>query len=65
MKSVSIQPTQNLSGKIKIPGDKSISHRAVMFSALSEGKSIIDNLQFGEDVNSTPSTTNECSAEVI
>ncbi|MBI2335504.1 MAG: 3-phosphoshikimate 1-carboxyvinyltransferase [Deltaproteobacteria bacterium] len=53
MKSVSIQPTQNLSGKIKIPGDKSISHRAVMFSAISEGKSIINNLLLGEDVKAT------------
>ncbi|MGE5795656.1 MAG: 3-phosphoshikimate 1-carboxyvinyltransferase [Ignavibacteria bacterium] len=42
-----------IKGKLKLPGDKSISHRAVMFSALAEGKSVIRNLSEGEDVKST------------
>ena len=32
-----------LKGEINIPPDKSISHRAVMFSSLAKGKSIIRN----------------------
>jgi len=39
-------------GEISLPGDKSISHRAVMFSCLAEGKSVISNLSPGEDVKS-------------
>ena len=42
-----------VNGELELPGDKSISHRAVMFSSLAEGKSKIFNLSNGEDVNST------------
>ncbi len=38
-----------LSGEIKIPSDKSISHRAVMFSSLAKGRSIIKNFSKGAD----------------
>jgi 3-phosphoshikimate 1-carboxyvinyltransferase len=40
-------------GELELPGDKSISHRAVMFSSLAEGRSKIFNLSNGEDVFST------------
>ena len=42
-----------LKGSIKIPGDKSISHRALIFSALSVGQTKIDNLLESEDTLST------------
>lgn len=42
-----------VSGEIHVPGDKSISHRALMLAAIAEGKSIIRNLSSGEDVAST------------
>jgi 3-phosphoshikimate 1-carboxyvinyltransferase len=38
-----------LVGKIKVPGDKSISHRSVMLGAISEGETIIENFLMGED----------------
>lgn len=38
-----------LNGKIKIPGDKSISHRAVIFGSLAEGTTVITNFLEGED----------------
>ncbi len=38
-----------LSGQLKIPGDKSISHRAVMIGSLSTGKTTIANFLNGED----------------
>ncbi len=38
-----ITPGNRLSGTAKIPGDKSISHRAALFAALADGKSIIQN----------------------
>ncbi len=40
-------------GALELPGDKSISHRAVMFASLAKGKSFIRNLSDGEDVKST------------
>ncbi|CAM4106425.1 3-phosphoshikimate 1-carboxyvinyltransferase [Bacillus manliponensis] len=42
-----------LRGAIEIPGDKSISHRAVMFGAIAEGKTKISNFLEGEDCLST------------
>ncbi len=42
-----------VSGELKLPGDKSISHRAVFFSSMAKGKSVIRNLSDGEDVAST------------
>jgi 3-phosphoshikimate 1-carboxyvinyltransferase len=43
----------SVNGTLELPGDKSISHRSVMFSSLAEGESIIHNLGTGEDVKST------------
>ncbi|GAE91373.1 5-enolpyruvylshikimate-3-phosphate synthase [Gracilibacillus boraciitolerans JCM 21714] len=42
-----------LSGKISVPGDKSISHRAVMFGSLAKGQTNISNFLAGEDCLST------------
>lgn len=42
--------TGALTGVIKVPGDKSISHRSLMISALARGETLIDGLLEGEDV---------------
>lgn len=42
-----------LKGKLRVPGDKSMSHRAVMFSSLANGVSKITGLLEGEDVLAT------------
>jgi 3-phosphoshikimate 1-carboxyvinyltransferase len=42
-----------INGKLSLPGDKSISHRALIFSALAEGKSTITNLADSKDVKRT------------
>ena len=44
---------QPLHGEIAIPGDKSVSHRAVMFAALADGVSRIDGFLEGEDTRAT------------
>lgn len=44
---------KGLRGSIEIPADKSISHRAVMFSSLAKGKSLIKNFSSGADPHST------------
>ncbi|MBF0189552.1 MAG: 3-phosphoshikimate 1-carboxyvinyltransferase [Magnetococcales bacterium] len=43
-------PCGPLRGEIELPGDKSISHRAVIFGALADGMSVIHHLLEGEDV---------------
>lgn len=42
-----------LKGILNLPGDKSISHRSVIFAAMANGKSLIKNISDGEDVKST------------
>jgi 3-phosphoshikimate 1-carboxyvinyltransferase len=45
----SIQPGGRLQGSVQVPGDKSISHRAVMLAALAEGVTEITGFLTGED----------------
>ena len=44
---------ESVNGELALPGDKSISHRAVIFSCMAKGISEIENLSNGEDVRST------------
>lgn len=48
-----IEKINSVKGELVLPGDKSISHRAVMFSAMADGKSTVNNYLNSEDVNST------------
>ncbi|MBN8482882.1 MAG: 3-phosphoshikimate 1-carboxyvinyltransferase, partial [Xanthomonadales bacterium] len=45
--------SDGLAGELVVPGDKSISHRAVMFAALADGTSTIDGFLEGEDTRAT------------
>ncbi|MDC3329272.1 3-phosphoshikimate 1-carboxyvinyltransferase [Candidatus Thioglobus sp.] len=47
------KPATTLSGKLKIPGDKSISHRSIMLGSLSEGVTKVSGFLEGEDALST------------
>jgi len=47
-----IKPAHSLSGEVSVPGDKSISIRAVLFSSIAEGTSVIRGLSAGGDVQS-------------
>ncbi len=53
-----------LSGHIKIPGDKSISHRAVMFGGIAEGETLIYGLLNSDDVMCTAQAMREMGAKV-
>ena len=53
-----------LVGRVAVPGDKSISHRAVMFSALAVGESRVEGLLEGEDVLATAAAMRAMGAEV-
>lgn len=57
-------PAGPLRGRIRVPGDKSISHRAIMLSALAVGESRITGLLEGEDVLSTAAAMRAMGAEV-
>ena len=48
-----IQKGESLKGEITIPGDKSISHRAIMLASLADGKSEISGFLEGEDCLAT------------
>ena len=54
----------SLQGKIRVPGDKSISHRALMLGALASGETQIQGLLLGEDPRSTASCFRAMGAEI-
>ena len=53
-----------LEGHVRIPGDKSISHRALMFGALTVGETMISGLLEGEDVLHTAEAMRKLGAKV-
>ena len=61
---VSIAARGPLTGTIRVPGDKSISHRALMFSALAVGTSRIEGLLEGEDVLATAAALRAMGATI-
>jgi 3-phosphoshikimate 1-carboxyvinyltransferase len=61
---VAAAPARPLSGRIAVPGDKSISHRALMFGALAVGETRISGLLEGEDVLRTAAAMRALGAEV-
>ena len=58
------RPSEGLSGRARVPGDKSISHRALMLGALAVGETRIEGLLEGEDVLRTASAMRALGAEV-
>src|ERR1700722_20353852 len=61
---VASKPPAPLNGVIAVPGDKSISHRALMFGALAIGETRITGLLTGEDVLCTAAAMRALGAEV-
>ena len=59
------RPAGPLTGQIGVPGDKSISHRALMFGALAVGETRITGLLEGEDVLRTAAAMRALGAEVV
>lgn len=62
---VAHRPDQPLRGGVRVPGDKSISHRALMFGALAVGETRVTGLLEGEDVLRTAAAMRALGAEVI
>ena len=51
--TVVIRPARNVSGSVRLPGDKSISHRYAMLAAIAEGTTVLSNYSNGRDCAST------------
>jgi 3-phosphoshikimate 1-carboxyvinyltransferase len=48
-----VRPARNISGSLRLPGDKSVSHRYAMLAAIAEGDSRLENFSTGADCAST------------
>lgn len=53
MADTRVGPAKKFAGSPKVPGDKSISHRGLIFGALATGRTEIENILESEDVQST------------
>lgn len=60
-----VEHAVQLRGSVRVPGDKSASHRALMLSALASGESTITGLSPGEDVASTSAILEQLGARRV
>src|ERR1700716_444471 len=51
--TVVVRPARNVTGTLRLPGDKSISHRYAMLAAIAEGTTRLENFSTGADCTST------------
>jgi len=58
-------PSGPLRGRIRVPGDKSISHRSLMLGALAVGETRVTGLLEGEDVMATAAALREMGATIL
>jgi 3-phosphoshikimate 1-carboxyvinyltransferase len=59
-----VESAVTLKGEVRVPGDKSTSHRALLLSALASGESVIEGLSPGEDVRATATIVAALGAEL-
>ena len=62
--SVVVRPAQGVAGSLRLPGDKSISHRYAMLAAIAEGTTRLKNFSTGADCNSTLGCVQALGADV-
>ncbi|HET7842405.1 MAG TPA: 3-phosphoshikimate 1-carboxyvinyltransferase [Terriglobia bacterium] len=62
--SVVVKPARNLAGSVRLPGDKSISHRYAMLAAIARGNTRLENFSTGADCASTLASVSRLGAEV-
>jgi 3-phosphoshikimate 1-carboxyvinyltransferase len=63
-KSVVVRPARNIQGMVRLPGDKSISHRYAMLAGLAKGKTVLENFSTGADCASTLGCMQELGCKV-
>jgi 3-phosphoshikimate 1-carboxyvinyltransferase len=59
-----IHPARNISGILRLPGDKSVSHRYAMLAAIAEGTTRLENFSTGADCASTLGCVKALGVEV-
>lgn len=59
-----VRAPRRLDGEVRVPGDKSISHRALMLNAAADGEARVTGLSVGADVASTASCLRALGAEI-
>ena len=64
MTSVTVDGGRPLQGRVWVPGDKSISHRALILAARAEGTSSVRGLSNGDDVRRTAAAVAQMGAEM-
>jgi len=62
--AITAHPCEGLHGRIRVPGDKSISHRALMLGALAVGETRVTGLLEAEDVLATARALGQLGAEL-
>jgi 3-phosphoshikimate 1-carboxyvinyltransferase len=62
--AVAVEPAASIRGDVAVPGDKSISHRALLIGAIAEGESSIRSLGVSEDVLATASAVQALGVDV-
>ena len=60
----SIRSCEQFEGEFSLPGDKSITHRAVMLNSMAEGEAVITNALCGEDCMATCSCMRALGAKI-
>jgi len=63
--TVTIYPARNVAGTLRVPGDKSISHRYAMLGGIAEGRTRLTNFSTGADCASTLACVRALGCEVI
>ncbi|HZF73978.1 MAG TPA: hypothetical protein VEZ51_11130, partial [Gemmatimonadaceae bacterium] len=53
-----------VAGTIRVPGDKSISHRSLILSSLADGESTVRGILDSEDIRSTASVLRELGVHI-
>ena len=62
-KSYRLRPGGSISGAIRVPGDKSMSHRAVIFGSLAKGVTRVEGFLEGEDAMNTVAAFREMGSQ--
>ena len=64
-KSYRLRPGGSISGALRVPGDKSMSHRAVIFGSLAKGVTRVEGFLEGEDAMNTVAAFREMGVTIV
>jgi 3-phosphoshikimate 1-carboxyvinyltransferase len=65
MPAATIDPARRIQGRVRVPGDKSISHRYALLAALAEGPSTLSGYASGADCGSTLACLRDLGVDIV